>query len=200
MMCKWETPDNSDPTHAFPGTQVESQPLDGQVQFWAIVTHPVSTGSITGVYADVFAADAFLRQIELVPYMHDDNLAQVAAIESAAPQGIIAYGNNPSTATTFTFEDITECLIMGDAELYMGQCQNSGFIPGEYTVKVSAPAGSAWSTTLKNTLTVTESDSQASSASAIPGMTQWWALAAVLAMATLSATILSRRRQSSASI
>jgi hypothetical protein len=186
VKCKWETPDDADALHEIPGTQVLANAgeviNDGacelsigtkQVQYWAVVTHPVAMGMVSGVYADIFHPEAlqqvnlsgdpagtgewcgsFKYQVELTPYMTSDNLAQVAAFNQAMAEDLV------TIASPYTPEDIIDELMQGEAELYMGIEDIHNHQPaGDYTVDVSAASGSSWSPIVTNTLVFAELNS-----------------------------------------
>jgi hypothetical protein len=57
IKCKWETPDDGDPDHLIPGTQVLPTAVcdtTKDVSFWAIVTDPSGVGTVRDVWVDVY--------------------------------------------------------------------------------------------------------------------------------------------------
>lgn len=195
VKCKWETPDDGDmyyPSYIDEynqpaweeGTQVMPNPGEvstnpgceliigcKEVQYWAVVTHPVAMGMVSGVYADVYHPNvqeqanlsgeivppewcgSHKYQVELLPYMASDNLAQVAAFEEANEDHLVTFNG-------YTAEDVVEQLLQGEAELYMGVEYLCNHQPaGVYEVVVSAAAGGSWSGPVSNPMTFVELNS-----------------------------------------
>lgn len=170
-------------TLANPGTVIDGTPCElvigeKQVCYWAVVTHTVSMELISGVYADVYHPLAAKQlnlsgeidltpgldgdsewcgshkyQVELLPYMVDNNPAAVVAFQSAVDQNLVTFNG-------YDAAEIIEELVEGNAELYMG-CEiiHNHQPAGDYRVDVSAASGSAWSSIVTNDLTFAELNS-----------------------------------------
>ncbi len=162
IKCKWETPDSADTAHATAGTQVAPaagtfNPTTGEqtigcvdVYYWAVVTHPLGMGAISGVYAEVFHPEAqarvnitgepvtdvwcgsFKYQVELVEFTPANNANQIAKFQDALDDGLVTLNGTYWTADGFDCDDdgdidnddficdIIDQLNQGEAELYRG--------------------------------------------------------------------------------
>lgn len=165
IKCKWETPDDADPTHMDPGTQTlpvsgSFDPSTGEqtigckdVYYWAVATHPLGMGAISGVYADVSHPDvqkqsnitgewvdpewcgSFKYQVELLQWQPTNNANQVAAFQQALEQGLVTFNDDYWAANCYDCDgdgivdaddficDIIDQINQGEAELYRGKEQ-----------------------------------------------------------------------------
>jgi hypothetical protein len=144
---------------------IAGQPVLGskEMQYWAVVTHPLGISNVTGVYADVFhpnvkqlnnivgtQVDALWcgnlkYQVTLVMWLRDDNAAAIALLHNATVAKLVTYKSAMTEAL------VTELLTQGEAELYRGienivNCQPAG----TYKVSVSAASGSTYSEAVVN--------------------------------------------------
>ncbi|MFH1639989.1 MAG: hypothetical protein ABIB93_06775 [Chloroflexota bacterium] len=144
VKCKWELPDDGDPTHIIPGTQVlppVAYGVEKPLEFFAVVTDPDGQLSVDRVYADVFhpmsrpaSIPEFKYQLAMI------RLASVAdgltAFDSAVAQGIITF--NPSHPE-YDAAEVRHELEQGLAWVWMGNQVISYHQPwGDYRVEVKA--------------------------------------------------------------
>lgn len=119
VKCKWETPDDGDPTHIAPGTQTlppVAFDVTKPIGYYAVVTDPEGVGTVSAVYADVFHPQgppengSFKYQIQLFPC---GTIAEgLAQFDQAIAEGLITF------ASGFTPEDVRHQLEQGLAVVY----------------------------------------------------------------------------------
>jgi hypothetical protein len=140
IKCKWETPDDGDPTHTTPGTQVLPPVVyqgQSEVKFWAVVTDPEGVGTVKSVYADVWhpagppECGSFKYQLELTKV--DKFAVGIPAFQEAYEQGLITFGQDYDYADVM--HQLEQCL----CDVYMGVQYLSYHQPaGAYMVAVKA--------------------------------------------------------------
>ncbi|MFH1639988.1 MAG: hypothetical protein ABIB93_06770 [Chloroflexota bacterium] len=141
VKCKWELPDDGDPTHIVTGTQFLPPVGFGAtkpIEFYAVVTDPEGQLSVDRVSADVFHP---LKRPADVPYFKyqlamvrlatvADNLA---AFDLAVARGVIKY------ATPYDAAEVRHELEQGLAWLWKGNQVMDYHQPwGDYLVQVKA--------------------------------------------------------------
>lgn len=139
VKCKWETPDDGDPTHSTPGTQILPSgqfQVDKPVQFYAVVTDAEGVATVDRVYADVWHPlgppenGSFKYQLQMSLLTQADGLAFYA---TALAQGLLALSDG------MTLEDIQHELDQGLARVWAGSQVLSYHQPwGDYRVQVKA--------------------------------------------------------------
>lgn len=139
-----------------------------QVCFYAVVTHPSGMGAVSGVYADVFHplakrmlnntplpgtpdsttewCGSFKYQVQLDPYLVNENAAAVAEIQAAYDAGLITF--NPD----YDIDEVKYEIMQDEAELFKACEYLHNHQPaGCYTVEVSAVnTAGTWSPILIN--------------------------------------------------
>jgi hypothetical protein len=141
IKCKWETPDDGDPTHSTPGTQI-LPPLQWEthktVGYYAVVTDPMGLANVAAVYADVFHPDvepwcgSFKYQIQLQKVT--DIAAGLSMFYEAWDYGLVAMDS-------YTYDDIVHELEQGSAAVYMIEYEEGLWYEqpaGDYTVIIKA--------------------------------------------------------------
>lgn len=156
IKCKWETPDDGDPSHVTPGTQVLPSGIyqvDAPMKYYAVVTDPEGAGTVSAVYADVFHPEglpdcgSFKYQLELKlipkeesgpPYPEGSlppmSVADLKAmVQDAYDDGLIIF--DPGYDIDDVIHQIDQCL----ADVYCGEQVMDYHQPaGDYRVEVVA--------------------------------------------------------------
>lgn len=163
IKCKWETPDDADPSHATSFTQVlpsgEYQ-VDKPMKYYAVVTDPEGAGTVSSVYADVFhpcgppECGSFKYQLELKlvpkeesgPPYPEGSLTPIpvadlkALVQQAYDDGLIKFGPNPDDpGNDFTIDEVIHEIGQCLADVYCGEQVMSYHQPtGDYRVEAYA--------------------------------------------------------------
>jgi hypothetical protein len=127
IKCKWETPDDGDPGHVMAGSQV-LPPVCYQgtkeMHYWAIVTDPEGTGTVSTVWADVWHPagppefESFKYQLQLL--LEPDKQFALQEFEWAYNAGLVTFGYDYVNQCTFTYEDVIHELEQCLADFYRG--------------------------------------------------------------------------------
>lgn len=151
IKAKWETPDDADPTHATPGTQVlapGSYLGEKTVSIYAVVTDPEGVDTILppapqgALYASVWhplapAPEDGSLKYDQVPMSPLDLLApyseSLAAFDSAVSQGLVAFSG------IYTAAEVRHELVQNEAVVYKCDITMHYHQPwGDYRVQVEA--------------------------------------------------------------
>ena len=147
IKCKWETPDDADPSHVISGTQVlpsGAYQIDARMEYYAVVTDPEGVGTVAAVYADVWHPEGLpecgsfkyqleLHLIEKIPGP-DGNVEELKAlVQDAYDDGLITF--NSGYDITDVIHQIDQCL----ADVFRGTQSMDYHQPaGDYKVEVIA--------------------------------------------------------------
>jgi hypothetical protein len=141
IKCKWETPDDGDPTHVIPGTQI-LPPLQWEVHktvgYFAVVTDPMGLANVAAVYADVFhpIVDPWCGS-----FKYQVQLQKVTDIQSGLDMFNDAWLKNLVFLNQHTYDDIIHELEQGSAAVYMLEYTEGLWYEqpaGDYTVIIKA--------------------------------------------------------------
>jgi len=154
VMCKWETPDDGDPSHAIPATQILPPVSYNGVKpvgYYAVVTDPQGIGTIQAVYADVYHPDgppefgSHKYQIQLLPVA--TKVIGLADFDAAVAQNLIFFGEG-QTAEIVRHQLDQQLAWLYEVQGEIHYCQPAGI----YTVKVHAEdRNNNWSSFFCNT-------------------------------------------------
>lgn len=156
IKCKWETPDDGDPTHSTFGTQI-LPPLVWEtyktVGYYAVVTDPQGLNNVAAVYADVFHPEvepwcgSFKYQIELIKVANPTTCVNL--FNSAVDQNLVTFNG-------YTEAEIIHELEQGSAAVFK-LVYNEGLWyeqpAGVYNVTIKAVNLQNIASTLDNTFT-----------------------------------------------
>jgi hypothetical protein len=141
VKCKWETPDDADPSHTTLGTQVMPSlqyQVNKPVTIWVVVTDIEDQGNVSQVVADVFHPAGPPENGSIKYHNVELSLAEkfgvgIPAFMDAEAQGLVHYGAGHDYASVL--EQLNECF----AEVWCATIDLHYHQPaGDYTVVVTA--------------------------------------------------------------
>jgi hypothetical protein len=154
IKCKWETPDDADPTHSTPGTQTMPS---GQYQVskfvtvYTVITDPQGIETVLppppegAVYVNIWHplgppenGSEKYHQLPMQPV--DKQTVGLPMFDQAVAEDLImAFGTDPVTGNPYTIDEIREELVQCLAEVYAVQVEMHYHQPwGLYGVEVEA--------------------------------------------------------------
>lgn len=140
IKCKWETPDDGDPTHIIPGTQTlppVAYDTFAQVTVFVVVADKEDKGNVAQVVADIFhpagPPENGSMKYGNIALVKMANSAGKAAFAEGVLQDLIQYNAG------YGFDDVNTELIQGNAAVWSATFDIHYHQPaGMYTVTVTA--------------------------------------------------------------